>query len=149
MYFRKIPNQSNQKFKGKKTIVCQNGGANLLHIDKIVNLTNRKNSRHDLIFIAYVCWLSERRHLYFRSCPNGHKLNKFLHLVTERQMHFVLTFTYKWGGGGGGGCPPSPEVFLSFFLDDKTSAPEVFIRTHFETSLVMVCYNSLLTSSHF
>ena len=36
------------------------------------------------------------------------------------------------------------EVFLSFFLDDKTSAPDVFSscsfisRTHFETSLVMV-----------
>ena len=44
MYFRKIPNQGNQKFKGKKTIVCQNGGANLLHIDKIVNLTNRKTA---------------------------------------------------------------------------------------------------------
>ena len=39
-----------------------------------------------------------------------------------------------WGGGGGG------------FLDDKTSAPEVFCScscisgAHFETSLVMVSY---------
>ena len=46
---------------------------------------------------------------------------------------------------GGAGSPPPPEVFWSFFLDDKTSAPDVFnscsfiIRTHFETSLVMVC----------
>ena len=59
-------------------------------------------------------------------------------------MHFVLTFTYKWGGGGGW-LPPLPRGFLSFFLDDKTSGAEVFIRTHFETSLVMVCYNSLLS----
>ena len=58
-------------------------------------------------------------------------------------MHFVLTFTYKWGGGGW--LPPLPRGFLSFFLDDKTSGAEVFIRTHFETSLVMVCYNSLLS----
>ena len=86
--------------------------------------------------------ISERR--YLRSYPNGNKLNKFLHPVTKRQMHLFLTFTYKWGGGGAG-TPPPPEVFWSFFLDDKTSAPDVFnscsfiIRTHFETSLVMVC----------
>ena len=54
--------------------------------------------------------------------------------------------TYKRGGGVRvGGYHPS-EVFLSFFLDDKISAPDVlsswsFIpRTHFETSLVMVSY---------
>ena len=50
---------------------------------------------------------------------------------------------------GGGGCHPPPphKVFLSFFLEDKTSAPDVFSsfsfipRAHFETSLVMVsCY---------
>ena len=50
-----------------------------------------------------------------------------------------------------GGCqpppfPPPPEVFSKFFLEDKTSAPAVFIsclfipRTHFEASLVMVDY---------
>ena len=50
-----------------------------------------------------------------------------------------------------GNCqtPPSPpplEIFLKFFLEDKTSAPAVFIsclfipRTHFEASLVMVDY---------
>lgn len=38
------------------------------------------------------------------------------------------------------------EVFLSFFLDDKTSAPDVFSccsfipHAHFEASLVMVSY---------
>ena len=45
------------------------------------------------------------------------------------------------GGGGGGG-----EGSEFFFLDGKTSAPEVFSscsfipREHFETSLVMVSY---------
>ena len=46
------------------------------------------------------------------------------------------------------GVDASPtKVFLSFFLEDKTSAPDVFSsclfipRTNFETSLVMVsCY---------
>ena len=43
--------------------------------------------------------------------------------------------------------PPPHKVFLSFFLEDKTSAPDVFSsclfisRAYFETSLVMVsCY---------
>ena len=48
----------------------------------------------------------------------------------------------------GGGTDTTPhKVFLSFFLEDKTSVPVVFSscsfisRTHFETSLVMVsCY---------
>ena len=51
------------------------------------------------------------------------------------------------GGGGGGGGSPSPEGFLRFFLQDKTSLPDVFSscsfipRAHFETSSVMVsCY---------
>ena len=45
--------------------------------------------------------------------------------------------TYKGGGG---------VIFLTFFLDDKTSAPKVFCscsfipRAHFETRLVMVGY---------
>ena len=48
-------------------------------------------------------------------------------------------------GKGGGGHPH--KVFLSFFVEDKTSAPDVFSsclfipHAHFETSLVMVsCY---------
>ena len=52
--------------------------------------------------------------------------------------------TYK----GVKGCLlPTHKVFLSFFLEDKTSAPDVFSscsfipRADFETSLVMVsCY---------
>ena len=48
-------------------------------------------------------------------------------------------------GGGGAGLPLF-EVFLSFFLDDKTSAPDVFSsysiipRSHFERSAVMVSF---------
>ena len=48
-------------------------------------------------------------------------------------------------GKGGGGHPH--KVFLSFFVEDKTSAPDVFSsclfipHAHFEISLVMVsCY---------
>ena len=51
-----------------------------------------------------------------------------------------------WGAGAGTDTTPH-KVFLSFFLEDKTSVPVVFSscsfisRTHFETSLVMVsCY---------
>ena len=52
------------------------------------------------------------------------------------------------GGGGGVFANPPAKVFLIFFLDDKTSAPEVFRScscsfipdAHFETSLVMVSY---------
>ena len=50
-------------------------------------------------------------------------------------------------GGGGGLPPPIPlRCFFSFFLEDKTSTPDVFNsfsffpRTHFETSLVKVSY---------
>ena len=53
----------------------------------------------------------------------------------------------KFGGGGAGTDTTPHKVFLSFFLEDKTSVPVVFSscsfisRTHFETSLVMVsCY---------
>ena len=63
-----------------------------------------------------------------------------------QKQHFSLnTRTYK--GGGEGGYYPPLKVFLSFFPEDKTSAPDVFSscsfipRADFETSLVMVsCY---------
>lgn len=44
------------------------------------------------------------------------------------------------------GCHPASEVFVSFFVDDKTSAPDIFRScsfvpdVHFETSLVIVSY---------
>ena len=45
-------------------------------------------------------------------------------------------------GGGEGGVDATPlKIFLSFFLDDKTSVPDVFSGcSHFETSSVMVSY---------
>ena len=53
----------------------------------------------------------------------------------------------KGVGGGGRVWMKPPKVFLSFFLEDKTSAPDVFSSclfipcAHFETGLVMVsCY---------
>ena len=49
------------------------------------------------------------------------------------------------GGEGGSAClPPPSEVFEFIFVDDKTSAPDVFSscslipRVHFETRLMMV-----------
>ena len=58
-----------------------------------------------------------------------------------------LTLGRTRGGGEGGGCQPPCKVFLSFFLEYKTSVPDVFIsclfipRALFERGLVMVsCY---------
>ena len=63
--------------------------------------------------------------------------------------HTRIEIKANQGEGGGvfgvGNYHPS-GVFLSFFLDDKISALDVFSswsfipRTHFETSLVMVSY---------
>ena len=72
----------------------------------------------------------------FWSCPYGHKFGK------ETNSFFFNPRTYK---GGRGIFKPS-EVFLSFSLDNKTSAVDTFSRClfiprmHFETSLVMVNY---------
>ena len=97
-----------------KTSVCQNGGASLLVIDKNVWPTEKQQA-----WAHFYCWrllaISERRHIYFRSYPNGHKWNKFLHLVAKRQMHFVLTVGCTSGGGWGGLPPPIPlSIFLVF-----------------------------------
>ena len=55
--------------------------------------------------------------------------------------------TLQEGGGVDATPPPKKKVLLSFFLEDKTSAPDIFSsysfipRANFETSLVMVrCY---------
>ena len=106
-----------------------------------------KNSRHDLIFIADVFWLFQNAVIFISGLILMGIKNKFLHLVAKRQMHFVLTFGRTSGGWGWVVASSDPsEVFLSIFLDGKTSAPDVFNRfsffprTHFETSLVMVNY---------
>ena len=58
---------------------------------------------------------------------------------------YHLTSDVQGRGGGGVGMPPL-KVFLSFLLEDKTSAPDVFSscsfipRAHFESSSVMVSF---------
>ena len=59
---------------------------------------------------------------------------------------FLNPRTYRGGGGKGLDATPH-KVFLSFFLEDEISAPDVFsscsfiARADFEMSLVMVsCY---------
>ena len=50
-----------------------------------------------------------------------------------------------WGGGGTSWMPP-PRVFLSFLLEDKTLASDVFgsssfiPRAHFESNLLIVSF---------
>ena len=72
---------------------------------------------------------------------HGRSLLSLLQELTEDQV------TYNGGGGGMEATPPPHKDFLNFFLEDKTSAPDVFIsclfipRAHFETGLVMAsCY---------
>ena len=63
------------------------------------------------------------------------------------KLCFQTNYSLDIQGGGGGEwvwMPPPHKVFLSFFPEDKTSAPEVFgscsfiSRTDFETGLVIV-----------
>ena len=64
----------------------------------------------------------------------------------DRSYTSLLVFTNLTLGRTGGGAPPC-KVFLSFFLEDKTSVPDVFSSclfipgAQFERGLVMVsCY---------
>ena len=67
-------------------------------------------------------------------------LAAFLHFTKIRNQ--VNPRTHK----GGGGMSPLHKVFLTFFPEDKTSAPDVFSscsfipRADIETRLVMVSY---------
>ena len=68
-------------------------------------------------------------------------------LVILRVKSEVVSFNLDVQGGGGGGVGMLPlKVFLSFLLEDKTSAPDVFSscsfipRAHFESSSVMVSF---------
>ena len=67
-------------------------------------------------------------------------------LVIFRVKSEVVSFNLgRTRSGGGVGMPPL-KVFLSFLLEDKTSAPDVFSscsfipRAHFESSSVMVSF---------
>ena len=59
-------------------------------------------------------------------------------------FHCEILLTLLRTGGGGRGV--GAAVFLSIFLEDKASAPDVFsscsciTRAHFETSSVMVSF---------
>ena len=63
-------------------------------------------------------------------------------------LHSIDVINLRTYRGERGGLDATPhKVFLSFFLEDKTSAPDVFsscsfiARADFEMSLVMVsCY---------
>ena len=43
----------------------------------------------------------------------------------------LSTYPSDVKGGGGDGCHPLSEVFLSFFLDDKTLAADILNRLSF------------------
>ena len=69
-------------------------------------------------------------------------------LVIFRVKSEVVSFNLgrtRLGGGGRVGMPPL-KLFLSFLLEDITSAPDVFSscsfipRAHFESSSVMVSF---------
>ena len=71
----------------------------------------------------------------------------FVRLEIGRLLMIYIQFfiDLTLGRTRGGWIPPTHMVFLSFFLEDKMSVPDVFSslipRAHFETSLVMVsCY---------
>ena len=105
-----------------------------------------KNSRHELIFTADVCWLFQNAVIFISGLilMGINETNFFIWSKRDKCILFEPS-DVQVGGGGAASSDPS-EVFFSFFLDDKTSAPDVFNsfsffpRTHFETSLVMVSY---------
>ena len=99
-------------------------------------------SRRDMFMIYILYLLIICRPLVKRKIPSFFliKFGEFL-----GSLGTINPRTFK--GGGGEGCQPPRKVFLSFFLEDKPSAPDVFgrcsliPRTLFETSSVMVsCY---------
>ena len=69
-------------------------------------------------------------------------LAAILHFTKIRNQ--VNPRTHK--GGGGGGMSPHHKVFMTFFPEEKTKAPDVFSscsfipRADIETRLVMVSY---------
>ena len=89
---------------------------------------------------------SEGFALIIKFCSRSFDYNGLLHKVPSDNMYQECPIIKTLGRTRGCWMPPH-EVFLSFFLEDKTSAPHLFSscssipRTEFETSLVMVsCY---------
>ena len=81
---------------------------------------------------------------------NNHRFDGIILEAKLFDTIFDLTLGLTRGGGGEGGrgwWMPTLKVFLSFFLNDKTSAADVFSsysfvpHAQFETGSVMVsCY---------
>ena len=85
----------------------------------------------------------------FNKVINAYVINKTNTVYGLRYRLNPRTYKGVGGGGGKGWLLPTHKVFLSFFLEDKTSAPDVFSscsfipRANFEVSLVMVsCYGN-------
>ena len=88
----------------------------------------------------------------FFTCPTSPlrlRIQPFLLALRRKGRCISVPLTVgrtSLGGGREGRLPPASEVFLIFFLDGKTSAPDVFSsclfipRAHFETILVMVSH---------
>ena len=108
--------------------------------DKFMNLGFKRNSQSDIQATNLEKWLIKLMSLYCREYRGTFLLGHRSSRDTSTQG------TQSLGRGWGADTTPH-KVFLSFFLEDKTSVPVVFSscsfisRTHFETSLVMVsCY---------
>ena len=107
-----------------------------------IGLTNRRENLHELVVCVTkftVFHFSAYYNLVTRSEVKDH-------LFTLRVRIFFNQFL-TLGRTGGGGMPPPIRFFWIFFLEDKTSAPDVFSncsfipRAHFEISWGMVsCY---------
>ena len=99
----------------------------------------QKNSRHELIFISDVCWLFQNAVMFISGLILLGIIETNFFIWSQRDKCILFQPTDVQVGG----CLLRS---LYFFLDDKTSAPDVFNsfsffpRTHFETSLVMVSY---------
>ena len=136
-----------------------NPGGLEIGLRKLTSPFNRANVKRHLIWSRFlnIAWPLSRRDMFMiytlylliicrpsvkRKIPSFFliKFGEFL-----GSLGTINPRTHK--GGGGGGMPTPRKVFLSFFLEDKTSAPDVFgscsliPRTLFETSSLMVsCY---------
>ena len=79
--------------------------------------------------------------------PSSQRKNRKKLCLIKVEVFFLVVLTLGRTSGGVRGVPTPHKVFRSFFLENKTIAPDVFSsclfipRAHFEASLVMVsCY---------
>ena len=85
-----------------------------------------KNSWYELIFISEVCWLFQNAVMFISGLVllDINETNFFIWSQRDKCILFQPS-DVQVGGGGVASSDPS-EVFFSFFLDDKSSAPGVF-----------------------